>query len=120
MAGESPEPEISVRGFWRTLMSSSPDASYGRVISACAFVSMLLLHVLFSINPHGIFTAVNNQPQVLQYLFLLVISGYSITSAKDIVPQISTILGGLFGKKPNPPASPAASSSTNPSDQANT
>lgn len=100
--------QVHPASFWRTLMSSSPDASYGRVISACAFVAMITLHILFSINPHGIFTAVGNQPQVLQYLFILVISGYSVTSAKDMVPQISAMFSNLF-KKATPAAPPAAS-----------
>lgn len=96
MADETPDqPVVAPKGFFRALMSCSPDASYGRMISAAAFVAFLTLHVLFSVNPQGIFTAVGNQPQVLQYLFILVISGYSVTSAKEIIPQIST----LFAKK---------------------
>jgi hypothetical protein len=108
MADESTEQSLPTKGWWRNLMSSSPEASYGRVISACAFISLLLLHIVFSINPHGIFTAIGNQPQVLQYLFILVISGYSVTSAKDMVPQISSIFSNLFNKKPAAPPAAAA------------
>jgi hypothetical protein len=100
------EPQGPPQAWWKKIFSSSPDASYGRAISASAFISLLALHILFSINPHGLFTVVNNQPQVLQYLFILVISGYSVTSAKDIVPQISTMFSSLFNKKPAALAAP--------------
>jgi hypothetical protein len=108
MADETPVVEINpVKGFWRSLMSSSPDASYGRFISANAFVVLIALHILFSINPHNIFSAVENQAQVLQYLFILVISGYSVTAAKDVIPQISGIFGRMFSKKSDAPVPPA-------------
>lgn len=93
------EDETPKLGFLKRVMSSDPEASYGRAISACAFVSLLALHIIFSINPYSWFKVVENQPQVLQYLFILVISGYSITSAKDMVPQISTFLNSVFKKK---------------------
>lgn len=107
MSEETTPTETPLKGFWKSLFSSSPDASYGRFISANAFVALILLHVLFSVNPHNWFTSVGNQPQVLQYLFILVISGYSVTAAKDVIPQISGIFGKMFGKKTETPE-PAA------------
>jgi hypothetical protein len=37
----------------------------------------------------------------------LVISGYSVTAAKDVIPQISGIFGRMFSKKSDAPVPPA-------------
>jgi len=65
--------------------SSDESASYGRIISTISFFVMLLIHLTVAINPHGIFTTLTYIKQLTDYLFYLVIGGYSVASIKEVV-----------------------------------
>lgn len=82
-------------------MSSNPDASYGRLISLLSFIVFNLYYILVSINPKGIFSNSAYHTKMFEYLFYLVLGGYSLTTGKDILLGIWPFNKFLGGGKPS-------------------
>jgi hypothetical protein len=79
-------------GWLKHLYSDSLDASYGRVLSTAAFITMVLLHVLIMINPYGIFKQLLYVPQLTTYLFYLAAGSYTVTSIKEAIRNVNSYL----------------------------
>jgi len=77
-----------MKDWLKHLYSDAPDASYGRVLSTLAFLVMILGNLWIMANPWGLLKTLSYVPQINQYLFILTVSGYSITVAKEILAHI--------------------------------
>jgi hypothetical protein len=96
--------------WFRKLISSSPEASYGRLISFLSFIVFNIYFVLISINPHHLFTNLAYTSEVFHYLFYLILAGYSITALKEALNggfdkyfnKGGTLITGASGSIPAP------------------
>jgi hypothetical protein len=85
-----------MREWLKHLYSDSPDSSYGRVISTCAFLCMIGLHILVMYNPYKLITNTSYVPQFTDKLFYLAIGGYSVT----VIKEIAKVVWAKAGIKP--------------------
>jgi hypothetical protein len=77
----------------KRVYSEHSDSSYGRLISTASFVVFVVLNWCVAVNPWKIFDTLTYIPQVNDYLFYLVLGGYSITILKDIAKIIMARFG---------------------------
>jgi len=71
----------------KALLSSAPDASFGRVVALAAFAALCMVHGLVMYSPHWL-TNTNFVTQLTDKLFYLAIAGYSATKITEIVATI--------------------------------
>lgn len=81
----APINRINMWEWLKKVYSEASDASYGRVISTASFIVFVILNVSIAINPCSIFDTLTYIQQVNDYLFYLILGGYSITILKDLV-----------------------------------
>ena len=96
------------------ILSSNPEASYGRLISALSFIVFVLFYLLVAINPWHIITVMTYNSEIFRYLFYLILGGYSITAGKDL---IINSFEKVFGKATPAPAPVAQESESAKPDQ---
>jgi hypothetical protein len=87
--------------WWKKVYSTNTDASYGRVISTAAFIAFITLNWCIAVNPWKIFDTLTYISQVNDYLFYLVLGGYSITMLKDVIKLIAARFGINLDKQDN-------------------
>lgn len=79
--------------YLKSLFSSDPSASFGRVLSIAAFIVFIIFSLLLLTNPWGMIKVATYAETILRDLFLMVSLGYGITSSKEAIDLFRKVIG---------------------------
>jgi hypothetical protein len=83
----------------KKVLSSSEDASYGRILSGMSFISLILLHILVMYNPWLLLKNTSFVPLLTDKLFYLASLAYGFTKISDISKTIFAHIDNKDGSK---------------------